>query len=144
MRKILILIPIVLFFSAFAEGQTPVPRVFVASMDDGFDTYVSAGLIKNNVPVLITADETAADYIIVGISARGPHKWYDTLFGASRDRFQGSLKMIKVSDRTVVWAGATGDKSLFWGSYKSGGPTKVANRLARQLLKEYFNGRLKA
>ena len=115
------------------------PKVFIAPMSEGFDSFLAAALLDNEVPVTITVDECLAAYIIVGQAVRGQNKWYDTVFGAERDRNQGSIKLLKVSDKTVVWAGAAGDRSLWWGALKSGGQKKVANRLARELKKEYFN-----
>lgn len=115
------------------------PRVFIASMDEGFDSFLAAALLDNKVPISITTDECAANYVITGQAVKGQNKWYDTVFGAERDRNQGSIKLLKVSDRTIVWAGAAGDRSIWWGALKSGGQKKVANRLARELKKEFFN-----
>jgi hypothetical protein len=66
-----------------------------------------------NVPVLITTSEEMADYVIVSTSEKGSNKWYDTVSGVEKDRNQGSMKVIRVSDKTVVWARAAGDMS-FW------------------------------
>jgi hypothetical protein len=120
------------------------PKVFIAPMDDGFDSFLAAAILDNKVPLTITMEECSAAYIIIGQAVRGQSKWYDTVFGAERDRNQGSIKLLKVSDKTVVWAGAAGDRSLWWGALKSGGQKKVANRLARELKKEYFSSALPA
>lgn len=120
------------------SSTSSLPKVFIAPMEEGFDSFVSAALIKNKVPVDITTDEKTADFVIVGQAVKGQNKWYDTVFGAERDRNQGSLKMIRVTDKSVVWAGAEGDRSVWWGAMKRGGQAKVANRLARSLKKEFF------
>ena len=118
------------------------PRLYLAPMEGGFDSFLAAALIETEVPVLITTDEATADFIVTGQAVKGQNRWYDTVFGAERDRNQGSIKLLKVSDRTVVWAGAAGDRSIWWGALKSGGQKKVASRLARQLKKDYFSGKL--
>lgn len=109
------------------------PRVYIAPTQDGFGNFISAALLENKVPVQITASEETADYIIVSSSAKGQNKWYDTVFGNEKDRNQGSMKLIRVSDKTVVWASASGDKSFWFSEFKSMGQSKVANRLARKM-----------
>ncbi|HMO80407.1 MAG TPA: hypothetical protein PKD24_06415 [Pyrinomonadaceae bacterium] len=137
--KILAAIVIIVFISTQAIGQSEAPdRVFIAEMGRGFENYLMAAIVKNKLPVVIVTEESEADYIIEGVSARGPHRFYDTIWGASRDREQGSVRLVRMSDKVVVWAGAAGDKSLWFGSFKNGGQAKVANRLARQMNKEFF------
>lgn len=136
MRPTLIL---AFLFVTTASVSLAQPKVFVAPMEDGFDAFLSAAMIDNQVPVKITADECSASFVITGQAVKGQNKWYDTVFGAERDRNQGSIKVVRVADRSVVWAGAAGDRSLWWGALKSGGQKKVANRLARELKKGYFN-----
>jgi hypothetical protein len=138
MKNLLMLTTLFLAFSSFTFAQTAQPKVFVAAMDEGFDSFISAALLKNKVPVTITADEAQADYIITGQAVKGQNKWYDTVFGSERDRNQGSIKMLRVSDKSIVWAGAAGDKSMWYGAMKRGGQAKVSNRLARLLKKEFF------
>ncbi len=142
MKNTLLLCVLLLTFVFTASAQTnSLPKVYVAPMQDGFDSFISAALIKNKVPVVVTTDESTADYIITGQAVKGQNKWYDTVFGAERDRNQGSIKLLRVSDKSIAWAGAAGDKSFWWGAMKGGGQAKVSNRLARQLKKEFFNGK---
>jgi hypothetical protein len=131
-------INLMFLFSIAAAAQA---KVFIAPMEEGFDTFIAAALIKNKVPVVITTDESQAEYIITGGAVKGQNKWYDTVFGAERDRNQGSIKLLKVADKSIAWAGSAGDRSVWWGAAKRGGQSKVANRLARLLKKEYFNGK---
>lgn len=141
MRKLLLLPIFVLSFTILSFAQSSQPKIFVAPMEEGFDSFIAAALIKNKVPVLITTIETEAEFIITGQAVKGQNKWYDTVFGAERDRNQGSLKLLKVSDKSIVWAASAGDRSLWWGAWKRGGQSKIANRLARQLKKEFFNNK---
>lgn len=139
MKISILFVALILTLSTIALAQQP--KVFIAPMEEGFDGFITAALIKNKVPVSITTDESQADYIITGGAVKGQNKWYDTVFGAERDRNQGSIKLLKVSDKTIVWAGSAGDRSVWWGAAKRGGQSKVANRLARLLKKDYFNGK---
>ncbi len=113
-------------------------------MDEGFHTFITASLIREKVPVTVTADEAEADFIITGNSVKGNNKWYDTVFGSEKDRNQGSIQMIRVSDKSVVWAGSAGDKSFWFNEFKKGGKQKVADRLAKRMKKEYFKGAQKS
>jgi hypothetical protein len=131
-----ILFILLLTISAFAQ----IPKVYVAPMENNFHDFVTAALLSNQVPVSIVTDDAQADFIIAGGSVKGQNKWYDTTFGIERDRNQGSIRLLRVSDKTVAWAGAAGDRSIWWGALKSGGLKKVANRLARKLKKEFFDG----
>lgn len=137
--KIYVALLLMLVLSLISYGQKP--KVFVAPMEEGFDNFITAALIKNKVYVDITTDESQAEYIITGNSVKGQNKWYDTVFGAERDRAQGSIRLLKVADKSVAWAGSAGDRSIWWGAMKRGGQEKVANRLARKLKTEFFNKR---
>lgn len=135
--------PLLLVLFAFSTGAFAQPKVYIAPMEGGFDSFLAAALIDNEVPVTITTVEGSASFIITGQAVKGQNHWYDVVFGAERDRNQGSIRLLKVSDRSIVWAGAAGDRSLWWGALKSGGQKKVAGRLARELKKGYFNGKVK-
>lgn len=119
--------------------KTPLPsptnhtRFFVAPTSDGFSNFLSAALFENRLAIQVTADETMADYIVVGSNSKGQNKWYDTVFGVEKDRNQGSMKVIRVVDKVIVWASASGDKSFWFAEFKNMGQAKVANRLARKL-----------
>jgi hypothetical protein len=130
----------VIFFHTHSFAQEP-QRLFIAPMERDFETYMMAAILKNKLPVVIVTDEKQADYVVSGNAVKGPHKWYDTIFGASRDREQASIKLLRRTDQTIAWAGSAGDKSLWLGSYKGGGMAKVANRLARQMRDNYFKRR---
>ena len=118
-------------------------RFYVAPMEEGFDGLVSALMIEKKLPVSIVADENLADFIVVGATNKGTHKWYDTVFGSGyeRDRNQGSIRVIRVKDKTVLWAAQKGDRSLWWGALKKGGKRKVAERLVNQMKDDLFKNR---
>ena len=115
-------------------------RVYVAPMEEGFDGLITAQLLSKKIPVVVSADEAEADYIITGGTNKGVHKWYDTVFGGGyeRDRVQGSIRLIRVSDKRVIWASDAGDRSFWWGPLKKGGRRKVAERLVNKMKDKLF------
>lgn len=134
-------IVILLTLSGFLNAQER-PLVFVAEMEGGFDSFITAAMIKKGVPLDITKEESSADYIIAGGAVKGNNKWYDTVFGVEKDRNQGSIQLIRVRDKVVEFAANAGDKSRWFTGWKKGGQEKVANRLAKKL-KEHFDDKAK-
>jgi hypothetical protein len=118
-------------------------RFFIAPMEEGFDGLISALMIEKKLPLSIVADQNNADFIIVGGTNKGTHKWYDTVFGSGyeRDRNQGSIRVIRVRDKTVIWGAQKGDRSLWWGALKKGGKRKVAERLVNEMKDDLFKDR---
>ena len=47
---------------------------------DGFETYLSAALLKKKVPVVIVDDQTKADYLVSGTSQTQKAGWAKTIF----------------------------------------------------------------
>lgn len=118
-------------------------RFFIAPMEEGFDGLISALMIEKKLPLSIVVDESLADFIIVGGTNKGTHKWYDTVFGSGyeRDRNQGSIRVIRVRDKTVIWGAQKGDRSFWWGAIKKGGKRKVAERLVNEMKDDLFKDR---
>jgi hypothetical protein len=114
-------------------------RFYVAPMDEGFDGLIAAFMVEKHLPISVVADENLADFIVVGGTNKGVHKWYDTVFtGYERDRAQGNIRVIRVSDKTIIWAAQKGDRSLWWGPLKKGGRRKVAERLVNEMKGDLF------
>lgn len=115
-------------------------KFYIAPMPDGFDGFIAAEILKRKLPLTVVADDRAADFIITGGTNKGVHKWYDTVFGSGyeRDRNQGNIRVIRVKDQTVVWAGEAGDRSLWWGALKKGGQRKVADRIVGKMNNQFI------
>ena len=64
-------------------------------------------------------------------------KWHHTIFGG-KDKNEGSVQLISVKDKTMVWAGEAEDRSLWWGSMKRGGQRRVADRIVNKMKKDLF------
>lgn len=143
MKKILFTLFFVFSLTLSALSQER-PKIFIAPMENSLNEFLTAAFIKEKVPVTVLTTDEGADYIVTGVSIKGEGKWYDTVFGTEKDRNQGSIKLIKVADKSLAWAGSAGDKRGFWDPvWAKTGQEKVAKRLAKSIKKEYFQKVLK-
>jgi hypothetical protein len=76
-------------------------------------------------------------FILSGASIKGDDKWFHTIFGG-KDKNEGSVQFFSVKEKTMVWAGEAGDRSLLWGGWKRGGQRKVADRIVNKMKKDLF------
>lgn len=113
------------------------PKAYIAPMDYGFDDFLTAAFLKQKVPFKIVLSDEDADFVISGSAVKEGSRWHDPVYG-ERDRNQASIKLVKLADKTIVWAGSAGDKSIFSGTFTTDGMRKVAERLAKMIKKEYF------
>jgi hypothetical protein len=113
-------------------------RIFISEMEGGLNTYIASEITKKKLPVVIVMDEKEAEYIISGATLKGDNKWYHTVFGTGKDKNEGNIQVVSVRDRTVIWAGEAGDRSMMWGRLARGGKSKVASRLVSKMKKHLF------
>ncbi len=119
--------------SAFAQapmlhcGQT----LYVAPMPDGLDGYIRSALVKRHFPLQLVTDKKKADLTMTGESNPMKSHWYN---GGVTNTFIGN---ITITDRSgkVVWAGAAGDRNIWWGNLAKHGPEKAAERIVGKLVK---------
>jgi hypothetical protein len=82
----------------------PGSRVFVAPMKDGFDTYVIAGIMKKQVPVIVVTSREKADYEITGIAESDKAGWAKMLFmRSSSSAEQASIKIVEIKTDEVIF-----------------------------------------
>ena len=129
-------------YVAFAqkEGEPKVPtgsKIFIAPMAGDLHPFIAAEIIKKKLPVVVVTEEADAEFILTGASIRGDDKWYHTVFGG-KDKNEGSVQLINVKDKTLVWAGEAGDRSLWWGTLRRGGQRKVADRIVGKMKDQLF------
>ena len=113
-------------------------RIFVSEMEGGLHSHIASQIVKKKLPVVIVTDEKEADYVISGAALKGDNKWYHSVFGSGKDKNEGNIQVVNVKDRTVIWAGEAGDRSLMWGRLARGGKSKVASRLVSKMKKDLF------
>jgi hypothetical protein len=107
-------------------------------MKGNLHPFIAAEIVKKKLPVVVVTEKRRADYILAGSFIKGDEKWYHTAFGVT-DKNEGSVQLIKVKDKTLVWAGGAGDRSLFLGGWSRGGQSKVANRIVNKMKKDLFS-----
>jgi len=121
-----------------AKGKVPPgSKIFIAPMEGNLHGFIAAEIVKKKLPLTVVTDEKDADSILTGGSIKADDKWYHTIFGG-KDKNEGNVQLISVKDKTMVWAGEAGDRSLWWGSIKRGGQRKVADRLVKKLKADLF------
>jgi hypothetical protein len=112
-------------------------HLYISPMEGKLDGFIAAEIIKEHLPVHIVLDDKDADLILVGQSLKEDDPWYNAVWGG-KDKNEGNLRLIDVRSKSMVWAGEAGDRSLIYGQFKRGGERKVAERLVRQMKKDYF------
>ena len=116
-------------------------RLYIGQMEENLDNFIAAEVIKQKLPMKLVLDERDADYILTGLSQKTEVKWYDVVSGSivgGKDRMEVSAKMVRVKDRTFVWAGESGDRSLIFGALKRGGQRKLAERIVSKMKQDLF------
>jgi hypothetical protein len=119
------------------EKVLPGSRVFLSPMQGNLEGFISAEIIKQKLPLSITTDENSADYVLTGTSIKADDRWYHVVFGG-KDKNEGNVTLISTKQKTVVWAGEAGDRSMWWGGFKRGGERKVADRIVSRMKKDLF------
>ena len=114
-------------------------RLYISPMEGKLDGFIAAEIIKEHLPVHIVLDDNDVDLVLVGQSLKEDDHWYNAVWGG-KDKNEGNLRLIDGQSRSLLWAGEAGDRSLIYGNLKRGGERKVAERLVRQMKKDYFRG----
>lgn len=142
--KTLLTLLLVLTLTAAITGQSTTKKkipagskIFITSMEGGLHSFIAAEIIKQKIPVTVITEDKDADYVLVGASLKADDKWYHTVFGG-KDKNEGSVQLLSVKDKTLVWAGEAGDRSLWWGSLARGGQRKVADRIVKKMKSDLF------
>jgi hypothetical protein len=123
-----------------AEDKTPMPSgitLCVAPMNGDFDGYLIGEMQKQKVPVTIISsdpdkgcDPSKSFYTMVGTQdAEGKSFSARSVFGLrvhSRSEIQAAVRLVRNSDRAIVWAGDS----------DRGETKKVAEHIVKQMLKQ--------
>jgi hypothetical protein len=120
-----------------AQPQPPVTgsRVFIAPMEGNLDGFISAEILKQKLPLIVVTSDAQADLVMTGLNLKQDDHWYNAAWGG-KDKNEGSVKLIGVHNKSVIWAGDAGDRSLLFSFYRRGGLSKVAERLVKQMQKD--------
>jgi hypothetical protein len=154
MKKLFILPAILILTGVLSARVNAQSKVFIAPMQNNFNDFIATAFIKNKVPVILTTKDEQADFIVTGGSSIDKDKWYNVAFEQDRSKNSSPIKVLRQSDKSIVWSGSKSDKS-FWGVIKNGIPDfwqamkeipqdeqeKIANKFARQVKKDIFNSK---
>lgn len=99
--------------------------------------YLVTQISQQKLPVAVVVDDKEADYVLTGSSAMKRDKWYNSVVGAKNEN-EWNFQLVRVKDKTVVWADQAGDRSMWFTSLKRDGPNKVASRIVRKMNKDLF------
>jgi hypothetical protein len=113
-------------------------KIFIAPMQGDLHPFIAAEIVKKKLPFVVVTEKKRADYILAGSFIKSDEKWHHTAFGVT-DQNEGSVRLINVKDKTVVWAGGAGDRSLLLGGWSRGGQSKVAGRIVNKMKKDLFS-----
>ena len=122
---------------SYKDKVPPGSKIFIAQMEGNLHPFLAAEIVKKKIPITVVTEEKDAEFILTGASIKGDDKWYHTVFGG-KDKNEGSVQLISVKDKTMIWAGEAGDRSLWWGSFSRGGQRKVADRIISRMNKDLF------
>jgi len=139
-RGMFLLLAAAMALTAAANAQVkvaPGSKIFVAPMDGGFNDLLAAEIVKRKLPVGVVTNEDSADFIITGKVSKSDDKWYNSALGG-KDQTEGSIRLVSVKDKQLVWVGEAGDKGVLWGSLSKSGQGKLAERLVAKMKKDLF------
>ena len=115
-------------------------RLYVAPMMGQLDGFLAAEIVKKRLPLKIVTEEAQADYILVGISLPEDNRWYNFAFGG-KDKNEANVRLLNPKDKSLVWAGEAGDRSLWLAGLRRGGERKLADRIVQAMERDLFRGR---
>jgi hypothetical protein len=130
-----------------AAGPKPTPNIsslkemkklYIEKMPNDLDQFIRAEItkeLKDRLLIVLAKEEADAIMTGSGENRTGTGAQITGRYLGLHDNATGA---ITISDRTgtvVLWSSEAGDRSLFWGSVRRGGPRKVADRLVNNLKK---------
>ncbi len=132
-------LPVVALCAAMSlVAETKVPsgsKIFISEMEGKLDGFIAPEIIKQKLPFRVVLDEKEADFVLAGASIKADDKWYHAAFGG-KDKNEGNVRLLDIKQKTMVWAGEAGDRSLWYGGLRRGGQRKVAQRIVKQMKKD--------
>jgi PEGA domain len=142
MNRLIISLSLLLLSFSVLHGQTQmislksIKKIFVDKMPEDLDQYIRAEITKQfKGSILVVLAPEDADAILAGTGK------YNSGTGAAvtgrwlglHDTASGSVSLLDREGKVVLWSSEAGDRSLWWGAMKRGGPRKVADRLVHNL-----------
>jgi hypothetical protein len=102
--------------TAESKAIPPHSKVFITPIEGGFDTYLSAALVKKQVPLTVVVMKEKADFEITGIAESEKAGWAKMLFlGSGQSNEQASIKVVNLKTGVVAFAYAANKGSAARG-----------------------------
>ncbi len=102
--------------SAESKVIPPHSKVFITPIEGGFDTYLSAALVKKEVPLTVITVKEWADFEITGIAESEKAGWAKMMFmGSGQSNEQASIKVVNLKTGVVAFAYAANKGSATRG-----------------------------
>jgi hypothetical protein len=91
--------------SAESKVISPGSKVFITPIEGGFDTYLSAALVKKEVPLTVVTIKEKADFEITAIAESEKAGWAKMAFlGSGQSNEQASMKVVNLKTGVVAFA----------------------------------------
>jgi len=88
-------------------GSAVIPagsKIYIAPLHDGYEVYLSAAIIKKQVPVIVVEDRMKADFEMTGVTETDRAGWAKMLFtGSQNSNEQASIKIVNLKTDAVVY-----------------------------------------
>jgi hypothetical protein len=102
--------------SAESKVIPPNSKVFITPIEGGFDTYLSAALVKKQVPLTVVTIKEKAEFEITGIADSEKAGWAKMMFlGSGQSNEQASIKVTNLKTGVVAFAYAANKGSATRG-----------------------------
>ncbi len=102
--------------SAESKVIPPGSKVFITPIEGGFDTYLSAAMVKKEVPLTVVTIKEKADFEITAIAESEKAGWAKMAFlGSSQSNEQASIKVVNLKTGVVAFAYAANKGSATRG-----------------------------
>ena len=119
-----------------APSLSDIRKIYVDKMANDLDQYIRAEItkkFKGKLTVVMQPED--ADAIMAGASEHksGTGAAVTGRWLGLHDTASGAVSVLDKEGKIVLWSSEAGDRSLWWGPMKRGGPRKVADRLVNNL-----------
>ncbi|HEX8368409.1 MAG TPA: hypothetical protein VF604_07690 [Pyrinomonadaceae bacterium] len=142
MKKLILLTLLIFAFSCFAFGQaaevttpeTRIPansKVYIAPMESGFETYITAALQKKKIPLIIVATREQADFEIKGSVEKQKAGWAKTIFISPLPSIDSTMQVINVKTGVVAYSISSTKSNARRG--RKGSAEHLAKNLAKKM-----------
>lgn len=82
----------------------PGARLFIAPIEGGYDTYLAAAMHKKEVPLILVADKSKADFELSGVTETEKAGWAKTIFmGSTSTNEDASIKIVNLKTGVIVF-----------------------------------------